>query len=118
MKLEQIGKTIVAGFGDRALVGFLMGLLDDVPPLRVYELIKNNEPLFAWATEADWAEFRKWAERAQVKDLTRDRIIKELKKYHPELLGLILNTPGGSDWLDVQIARIRQKLGLETAPSS
>lgn len=118
MKLEAIGKSIVAGFGDRALIGFLMGLLDEVPPVRVYGLIKNNEPLFAWATEADWAEFRKWAEKANVKNknLSRDRISKELKKYHPEILGLIMNTPGGTAWFDTQVTLLRQRLGLEKPP--
>jgi len=112
MKLETVGKVLTGGFGDRALVGFLMGLLDRVSPARCCEYIKNDMEFLHWAKEADLAKYQKWAKRARIQDISRERINAELKKYHPELWQVIHDTPGGPAWFDRQIEQMRQKLGL------
>ena len=112
MKLEAVGKVLTGGFGDRAAVGFLMGLLDRVSPGRCYEYIRDDKELLHWAKDADMAKYQKLAKRARIQDITRERIDAELRKYHPELWQIIHDTPGGPAWFDRQIDQMRQKLGL------
>ncbi len=112
MRIETVGKVFLSGFGDRALVGFLMGLLDSVSPARCYEYIRNDMQVLHWAKEADLAKYRKWANRARNQDISRERINAALKKYHPELWQVIHDAPGGPAWFDNQIREMKEKLGL------
>lgn len=112
MTLESLGKLIAGGFGDRVLIGIIIGFLDNVSPARCYEYIKDDIELGYWITEADWEKYRNLAKQANVADVTKDRIIKELKKHRLDLLGVILNDPGGDEWLDKQIVHLKQKLEL------
>ena len=110
---KTLGKIITAGWGDRVIIGFLMGILDDVTPDICYDYIKNDLSLLHWATEEDWQKYRRLAHRANLNfEITRERIIAELRKYHPEHLSIILNTEGGLDWLQKQITEMKQKLEL------
>lgn len=113
MKLDSVGKVIAGGFGDRVLIGVIMGLLDGVSPARCYEYIKDGIELGYWISEANWQKYRKLAKRANVVDVTKERIIDELRKHRLDLLGIILNDPGGDAWLDKQVAHLRQKLELD-----
>lgn len=110
MKLDSIGKILAVGFGDKVLIGILLGILQDVTPYRCYEYIKNNMELFHWASESDLNQYRAIARHTKVGDITTERVIEELRKYRADLLGVILNTPGGKDWIDGQILNLRSKL--------
>lgn len=113
MKLETIGKMLGMGFGDRVLIGALMRALDNVTPERMYEYIRDNIPPFHWALDDDWQKFRKLAKQANAGQITKEQVISALRKYHPGLLGVILNTPSGENWLDTQLTEIKRKLGVE-----
>jgi len=116
VRIETVGKAFLSGFGDKAMVGFLMGVLDRVSPGRCYEYIRDDMELLHWATEAQWARYRAWARKARLKnsmqEVDRERINAELRKFHPELWQVIHDTPGGPAWFDRQIEQMRQKLGL------
>ena len=113
MKLDAIGKILGIGFGDRVAVGIFMGFLDGVTPARVYEYIKDGLQLGYWVSGNDWSKYRNIAKQASVDDITTKRITEELRKHRLDLLGVIMNTPGGNEWLDAQITAMKKKLGLE-----
>lgn len=110
MKLESIGKVIASGFGDRVFIGVFLGLLDNVTPERCYQYIRENMQLLHWASEKDWQRYKKLAKPANIGDLTTERIVSELRKHKPELLGVIINHPQGLKWLDNQIAEMKKKM--------
>ena len=110
LDLEAIGGAINAGFGDRLLIGVLMGFLDHIDPYRCYEYIKDNISLLHWVSDDDWKKYSKWAKQVDLDDITKDRVVAKLSKYHPDHLDVILNTPGGLDWLDNQITNMKEKL--------
>lgn len=113
MKLEAIGKVLAMGFGDKVLAGIFVSLLDGVGPTRVYEYIQNNLELGYWMSDDDWRKYQRMVKSANVKDLTTEEITKQLKKHRLDLLGVIINTKGGNEWLDKQVTTIKSKLGLD-----
>lgn len=113
MKLESIGKIMAGGFGDRVMIGIIMGLLDGVSPTRCYEYIRDGTELGYWISENSWQKYRGLAKQANVADVTKDRIIDELRKHRLDLLGVILNDPGGDAWLDKQVVHLMHKLELD-----
>lgn len=113
MKLETIGKILASGFGDRVAIGILLGFLDNVSPLRAYEYIQTNLKLGYWVSDEDWQKYKKLAKQANIDEVTKDRIIAELREHRPDILSVILNTPKGLEWLDNQISEMKRKLALE-----
>lgn len=111
-KLEDVGKVLASGFGDRVLVGMAVGLLENSTPEGCYEWIRDNRSLIEGIPDEDWARYREIAKNIEV-NLTRDNIISELRKHRLDLLGVILNHPSGIDWLDRQITEVKNKLGLD-----
>ena len=113
MKLESIGKILVAGFGDRVLIGVLMGFLDSIMPSRLYEYIRDELKLGYWVPESDWDKYKKLAKQANIADLDTEMVISELRKWRPDLLSVIINHPQGLSWLDTQVIEMKKRLELE-----
>ena len=111
--LESVGRVISIGFGDRVLTGVLVGMLEMATPSGCYQWIMENHSLVERVSDSDWARYAGLAKGTQIV-LSRERVISELKKNRPDLLGIILNTPGGLDWLDSQLAVITKKLSTAT----
>ena len=107
-----MGKIIAAGFGDRVAIGLFMALWDNVTPARVYEYIRDALKLGYKISDSDWKMYSKMAKSANIGDITTERVIGELRDRLPDLLGVILNHPGGMDWLDGQVAAIKERLGI------
>lgn len=111
-KLEHVGKILASGFGDRVLAGIFLGFLENITPARAYEYIKDNKQLGYWMKEATWEKFRRMTKDVNVGNITFKDIADELRKSRPDILSVIINTPGGSKWLDTQILEVKKKLGL------
>lgn len=111
-KLEKFGGILVGAFGNEAMVGLLMGLLEDVTPLRCYEFIRDNKPLYPNVSDDDWEKYSAMVKDANLDDISVDRIRAELRKHRPDLLSVIINHPGGLVWFDGQVKIIKSKLGL------
>lgn len=111
MRLEDVGEVLASAFGDKILVGMAVRLLEKSTPEGCYEWIKDNRSLLEDVPDEDWAEYREMAQNANV-DITTDSIISQLRKHRLDILGVILNHPSGTDWLDRQVAEIKKKLGL------
>lgn len=109
-KLESIGKIALGGWGDRIVVGFLLRIFEKITPGQIYTYIEKDKSLFHWATERQWAAFRKRAKQVNFDEITRERVIAELEKRRLDLLGTIINHPNGLKWLDAQIAEVKKKL--------
>ncbi len=111
--LEKVGGGFFGAFGDRILIGVLMGFLDDETPGKCYERITKGKELFDFMSDEDWKYYADKAKNMDLKDtITLARITKELRRHRPDLLGVIINTPGGTDWLKVQVDSVRKKLGI------
>lgn len=115
VKLESIGKVILGGWGDRIVVGFLLGIFDKITPGQIYDYIEKDKFLFHWATEGQWTAFRKRVKQVNLDEITRERVIAELEKRRLDLLGTIINHPNGLKWLDAQITELKKRLSQEGA---
>lgn len=116
-KLEIVGKIVVAGFGDQALPGAIAYLCREVTPSKVYKFIKEGGSLIAWGEDKDWAAIRKLVQGAKVDKLSHPALLKIFSNTRPDLMGVVINQPGGEEWLDKQISELRTKLGLDKAAS-
>lgn len=112
MKLEDFGKIFATGFGDRVLVGVIVGFLDDTTPDRCYEYIQKNMQALHWASEDEWVQLRELVKNADIKDISVDDVVNELREYRLDILGVIINHPDGMKWLQSQVDIMRKKLEL------
>ena len=103
--------SVAGAAGDRAAIGFLFGLIRDTTPLELLDYIKAQRPLFPGVSDGDWAELRPLAQKAHI-NLTHDRVIEEFRHRRLDLLAIIINQPGGMEWLDAQIATVKNKLQI------
>lgn len=110
--LNNVSGVLVGAFGDKVVIGILIRLLDDVTPGMAYRSVISNLPLFNTVNESDWQRWAKYPQKFHIREITRDRVYKEMNKYRPDIVGIIINTPGGIDWMDRQINFAKQKLGI------
>lgn len=110
-KAARIGRT---GWGDKIAIGILIGYLDPITPQQAYEYISSRKNLFDNLSEQEWEHYRELAKGTALFKIDTARILKELKKRHLDLSQIITNTPGGVEWLDNEVKRLREKLGLLT----
>lgn len=112
MALERVGKVFAGGFGDRVLIGVIVGFLEGVTPARAYEYIRDDLKLGYWLSDSAWQKYKRMAKGANIRDITSEDIIRELGKHHLEILGVIINHPEGRSWLDKQIVELKKKLEI------
>jgi hypothetical protein len=103
--------SIAGAAGDKAAIGFLFGLIRDVTALELVEYIRTMKPLFSGVSAETWAEIRPLAQKAKI-DLSHDRVIEEFRTRRLDLLAIIINCPGGLDWLDAQITTAKRNLQI------
>ena len=113
MTLEKVGKVFASGFGDRVLIGAVIGALKKTTPLRCYEYIRDKRPLLSEVSDREWRGFKRLAKQVDLDGLTRERIIAELEKYRLDLLSVIINHPEGLNWLEAQITDLKKKVRAE-----
>lgn len=109
MKLETLAKIAVAGFGDRALIGVLLGYLKGGSCKRCREYINENKDLLHWASDKEWKMFRRMVKEAKF-DITTKEVITELQRNRPDLVDVIKNHPQGMAWLEKQVTELKHKL--------
>lgn len=110
---EKVGQILVGGFGDRVAVGVIFGLIEDLTPMQCYNYINENTDLVAKVSEDDWTEARRVTKSISLDEITVQRIIDELRRNRLDLLGVILNTPGGVEWVIAQLDNVKAKLGAK-----
>jgi len=101
------------GFGDKVLTGLIVGILENVTPDRCCKYIDGNMELCHWMSDNEWERFRRMAKGANVKDITSEDIINDLRKHRSDILGVIVNHPKGREWLQAQLDMMRKKLDIE-----
>ena len=112
--LAKAGRILRGGWGEKIAIGILIGHLESVTPQQVYEYISSQKDLFDNISEEEWVHYRKMVEGMSISNIDTTRVTAELKKRRLDLLQMITNTPGGLDWLDLQVKQLREKLGLLT----
>ncbi len=111
-QLEKVSGVMVAAFGDRVLVGILIRLLDDVKPMQAYDYIINGRSLFESVPKSDWIHWKELRDKFKIKEIPIERVHKEILKRRPDIMGIIVNTPGGEDWFQAQVAFAKEKLSV------
>lgn len=109
-RLEKVGKVLTSGWGDRVAIGILIGALDKTTPHRCYEHIKDDISVLSWVPDDKWGKYSSAARRINFDSIDIDRVVSELRKYRPDLLGVIINHPDGLKWLQAQIDTMKEKL--------
>jgi len=112
MKIETFGKIVAMGFGDKVLIGVIMGFLNGVTEARAYEYIRDDIKLGHWLSDSAWQKYKRMAKGANIKNVTSEDIINELKEHRPDILGIILNHPDGEKWLQLQLDMLKEKLEI------
>lgn len=97
MTLEKVGKVLKSGFGDRVVTGIILGLLEKVTPGALYLAIKNDSHL------KGWDNVKKLAKDID-RPVTPEYILEKLTERRADLASIIINAPGGRDWLKKQVA--------------
>lgn len=110
--LDGISGTLINAFGDRVIIGVLIRLLDDITPGKAYEAIITNKDLFENTTNDEWDRWKQKAKHFHIMEITHERAIAEINKRRPDLIGIIINTPGGNEWIKRQIDFAKEKLGI------
>lgn len=110
MKLESIGKILASGFGDKMLIGVLIGFFDDVTPFHCYEYIRDNTQLSHNISDSDWQKYQRATKGINLNGITSEDIIRELEKRRLDILGVILNHPDGRGWLNRQVIELKKRL--------
>jgi len=111
--LEKFGKVLAFGWGDDVAFGAAIELLERVSPDKLYQYISEGGSLINGISDEDWAKLRPIATKIKL-DLTTERIVEELRESRTDLLGVIINDPGGMNWLNKQVSEIRAKLGIDS----
>ena len=113
--LEKWGRVGLVAFGPKLLVGFLLEMFSDTTPGQVYECIISKRSI-SQISDTEWNKYSGFAKNAHLENFDWDKFLQNLKKTfqrrRPDIYSILDNTPGGWDWLNEQIALIKQKLGV------
>lgn len=112
LKLENIGKIAVGGFGEKAIQGLLMSMLNELTPEKAYSYITTDSQLLKRVNEVQWHKFSNMAHKANLKPITMDIVRNFLSEKRIDLLSIVVNTPNGEEWLSKQVDFVNTKLGL------
>lgn len=112
MKLDirTLPKIVVGGWGDKVFRGALVSYLKSLKIQRCLEYIHNNQDLLAFMTEEEWNTLRKVAKASGIHDIEAE-FMAQLQKYRPDIMDVVINEPGGKEWLAGQIAKLKARLG-------
>ena len=113
-RIAKVDRILRGGWGDKIAIGVLLGYLEPITPQQVYEYISSQRNLFDNLSEQEWEHYRKQAEGTSLSRVDTTRVLLELKKRRLDLYLEVTYTPGGFEWLDNQVRRLREKLGLLT----
>lgn len=109
--IETLGKMLAFGFGPDVMKGFIPAYLGKISLDSCIEYINGDKDLLGNVSEEDWIVLRKVAQAAKL-EISYGSIMFELEKSRPDLWAIITSTPGGKAWLDRQIQKCRDRLGM------
>ncbi|GAI88500.1 unnamed protein product, partial [marine sediment metagenome] len=111
-KLTRAGKIITLGFGDRVAIGIFLGLLEEISADEAYRYIKSGTSRIDELSEEDWENFRHHAQDLNLKVPGAEQILDVLKQDRLDLTSIIINTPNGKEWLESELDKAKEKLGV------
>lgn len=102
--------SIFTGAAIAGMEQMFLKKLDNISPPTVYEYIRDNRPLVIGEGDLPWARklYQKFKPELQV--YTADHLLEKIHNNHPEIWAIIINTPGGAEWLSSQLDGIRGQL--------
>jgi hypothetical protein len=111
-KIQNLGKIAVGGFGEQAMQGMLMAMLNDLTEEKAYKYITEDSQLLKRITGQQWQHFGNMARKAKMQPITMETVEKFLSEKRIDLLSVVINTPNGKEWLTKQVNIVNQNLGL------
>jgi hypothetical protein len=109
-KLKHVGGAFISGFGPSLILGMFRGYLDETTVDMCCESILHNQSLWQGLTEDDWFYYAGIVKEYKIDEIKYEDIVKELTKNRIDLMGVIINTPGGEAWLQAQVQFVKSKL--------
>lgn len=108
--LQKVGRVVTGGFGDQVLIGVILGLIEGVSPGQLYAFIVNKADLMSRVSDFNWQRVRTVSSSMKLDEINLLRIQNELREDRPDLLSVIINTPGGNEWVEDQLEKAKAKL--------
>ncbi|MDD3492286.1 MAG: hypothetical protein PHU95_05470 [Candidatus Thermoplasmatota archaeon] len=112
-RLSNLGQSMAAALGLRATRQWLNNHLEKVTPAQCHECIRSNTKLWSAVPKNITKNGVSLAQRHRAifkrfyDSLTIDLLMDWLKKDRPDLFSIIINTPGGVEWLDGQLQEVK-----------
>lgn len=116
MEIGRFGKTFLSEMAVQYAADFVRGLmvelLKDMTAKDCYRAIRDNVNLWSASPKSLQGEGHTLAGRFEQYSgfLTTELVIEWLKADRPDLASVIVNTPGGIEWLDGQVENVKGQL--------
>lgn len=112
--LRFAGGALTRGFGPKMAIGMFISYLDNVTPDQLYEYMRDNRSriaeVFSEMSDDEVSRFRSLAHEYLDGPPSIEDILKSLKKHRLDLAGVVINQPGGVEWLERELEMITEKL--------
>lgn len=112
--LRFAGGALTRGFGPKMAIGMFISYLDGVTPEQLYEYMRDNrsriDEVFSEMSDDEVERFKALAHEYLDGPPSFDDVWKSLRKHRPDLAGLLLNHPGGVEWLEGELNKVIERL--------
>lgn len=108
----MIGEILSYGYGDRVVIGMIFGAIENISPIKLYNYIVDNISLSDKISDDDLEHLRTITKYVESGDIIAKRVMDELRENRLDLSGVIVNTPGGVEWIEQQIKTVKSRLGV------
>jgi len=110
---ERLASSVlVGGAGGPIFRGAMKGFLNRLDIERLLFYIQQDRDLLDFWGDDEWAKVKSYIKRARV-EKPEEEFVNLLSETRPDLMDVILNEPGGVDWMKRQIENIKVRLGDE-----
>lgn len=112
--LRRAGGALSRGAGPKMAIGMFISSLDGVTSYQLYEYMRDNRSrvteVFSEMPEDEINRFRSLAHEYLDGPPSFDDVWKSLRRRRPDLAGVLLNHPGGIEWLKRELEIVIEKL--------
>lgn len=108
---SKMAKSVVVGAGGgRIFRGAVVRYLKGLDIQRCLDYIHENRDLLDFWGGKEWGILKKFVKDAKIEDPEKE-FVALLSKYRPDIMDVVINEPGGKEWLAGQIAKLKARLG-------
>lgn len=108
---QQIKGIVIGGWGNDIVSGMIGNMLNGVTPDTLYAAIKTGGAVLSNINDDSWNNYNNILGSFNIANiLNTEFILAILSKNRSDLVCIIINTPGGIDWLNKQLVDIKSRL--------